>query len=117
MKFTTRNIVIGILIILFITILTFSLCKEGFSNKRTHKLFKGGFCETSTKDSKTHEDNCSSLVKDLCVTTDCCAYAKFKDEPAKCVAVRNEEPLFKNSEKGNHLESFIFQNKTIKLKK
>lgn len=116
MKITKRNVIIGILIILFITILTFSLCREGFSDKRSHKLFKGGFCKTSSKDAKTHEDNCSSLVKDICVTTDCCAYAKFKDEPAKCVAVRNGEPLFKNSEKGNPLESFNFQQKTIKLK-
>jgi hypothetical protein len=115
MKFTKINIIVSILVILGITILSFSLCKEGFSDKRTHKLFKGGFCETSTKDSKTHEDNCNSLVKDLCVTTDCCAYAKFKGEPAKCVAIRKGEPLFKNSKKGNPLESFIFQNKTIKL--
>lgn len=109
MKNTKKIIVLGIIIMLFITFLSFSLYKEGFSDKRIRKLFKGGFCETSTKDTKTHEDNCSSLVKDICVTTDCCAYAKFKGEPGKCVAAREGEPLFKNSEKGNHLETFTFE--------
>lgn len=87
---------------------------EGFNNKE-RDLFKDGFCKNLEK-SKNLEDNCNKLVKDLCVNVDCCAYAKFRNEPGKCVAARNNEPLYKNSKKDNPLSYFIHQNKKITLK-
>lgn len=89
------------------------LMLEGFENEE-RKLFKNGFCK-SLENTKELEDNCNKLVKDLCVNVDCCAYAKFKDEPAKCVASRNGEPIFKNSKKNSPLSYFIYQNKKINV--
>lgn len=89
------------------------LMLEGFENEE-RKLFKNGFCK-SLENTKELEDNCNKLVKDLCVNVDCCAYAKFKDEPAKCVAARNGEPIFKNSKKDGQLSYFIYQNKKINV--
>lgn len=89
------------------------LMLEGFENEE-RKLFKNGFCK-SLENTKELEDNCNKLVKDLCVNLDCCTYAKFKNEPPKCVASRNGEPIFKNSKKNNSLSYFIYQNKKINV--
>lgn len=87
---------------------------EGFDNGKERELFKDGFCK-NLENSKSLEDNCNKLVKDLCVNVECCAYAKFRNEPGKCVAARNNEPLFKNSKKDNPLSYFIHQNKKFTL--
>jgi hypothetical protein len=71
-----------------------------------------GFCKSHEGNTSKLQDSCSELLKDNCVATSCCVYAKIEGEE-KCHAGDKNGPIFRrdNNGKTKDIDYYYFKNK------
>lgn len=78
------------------------------------------FCASHTGNSQYLEKSCSKLNKSMCMSTDCCVYAKYDGEKVgKCVAGGENGPTYLSDENGDtpmEIEYYYYKKKKLGLK-
>lgn len=114
---------VTLLVLLFFVFLVFSVIvqdepeniEEGFKSNKEYANFCDSF-KNEPNDAK-HEKECNKLNKELCSVSECCSYAKFKNEKKeKCVASNEKgEPIYPFSENDNEISYYVFKEKKVQL--
>jgi len=78
------------------------------------------FCAAHTGNSQYLDKSCSKLGKSMCMSTDCCVYAKYDGEKVgKCVAGGENGPTYLSEEDGEtpmEMEYYYYKKKKLGLK-
>jgi len=78
------------------------------------------FCDSHTGNTQYLDKSCSKLGKSMCMSTDCCVYAKYDGEKVgKCVAGGENGPTYLSEEDGEtsmEMEYYYYKKKKLGLK-
>lgn len=102
------------------------ITKDSEGEKKTIKTivietFLGDeFCASHTGNSNYLDKSCSKLNKGMCMSTDCCVYAKYNGEKSgKCVAGGENGPTYLTSEDDDtpmEMEYYYYKKKKLGVK-